>query len=385
MTILNNLEETPNTLATFRYGTISCGADTWSSALGKGSQVFSYDSRLRSNNSIHRTNYHRTNWAKYPNLNLLIVQENTTNKISPLWLKDWGCPDRARHILVFHGLQSLTSQLGKGYKNWCQGIRGRGYDTVTWQIEATKCGASLWSSYLVTFCYPKDSNFQPPVHLDTSTVTRPCHNVIRTYGIHKKQYHDISTLLPSHHHRHGNYQGTYSKQPVYQWDGPACGQVGKSWICIPNHGIRRLQEDELCKLKGLHNSMYTNITPSILYASVEQHVWACLGHAITPFIINPSSTPPLHPQKPPPLPNPLPPPSMNTWTWNHPDLREGSKFYNQRIHSLRNVLRHLGPNHDHLFQEGLELLAAHRTNYSSDGPKTLVVLWWECPPSTGWN
>ena len=222
MTILNHLEETPNTLATFLYGTISCGADTWVSALGKGSQVFSYDGRLRSKDTIHRTNYHRTNWAKYPNLNLLIVQENTNSKISPLWLKDWGSPTRARNILVFHGIHSLTCQLGKGYKNWCKEIKGRGYNTVTWQIDASKCGASLWSSYLVTFCYPKGNKLKPPLRLDGTTVIRPCYNVLRTYNIHKKQYHDSSNILSSNHPRHGNYQGTYMKQPVYQWNGPAC-------------------------------------------------------------------------------------------------------------------------------------------------------------------
>ena len=380
MTILNHLEETPNTLATFLYGTISCGADTWVSALGKGSQVFSYDGRLRSKNTIHRTNYHRTNWAKYPNLNLLIVQENTNSKISPLWLKDWGSPIRARNILVFHGIHSLTCQLGKGYKNWCQGIKGRGYDTVTWQIDASKCGASLWSGYLVTFCYPKGNKLKPPLQLDSTTVTRPCYNVLRTYNIHKKQYHDSSNILSSNHPRHINYQGTYLKQPVYHWDGPACGQVERSWVHIPDHGVRRIQLDELEKLKGLHNSMYDNITPSILYSSVEQHVWACLGQTIAPFLIESPDTPPPNHHDIQSPPTPTPSSGVDNWTWNHPDLSEGSDFYNQRVHNLQNALLLLGPNHDHLFKQGLELLAAHRTNYSSDGPKSLVVLWWEWPP-----
>ena len=143
MTTLTNLEETPHTQTPFLYGTISCGADTWANALGKGRQVFSYDSRLRSEDPLHRTNYHRTNWTKYPNLNLLIVQENTIDKINQLWMKDWGQPDRARHILVFHGVQTLTAHLEKGYKSWSKCIRGKGYNTVTWHIEATKCGASL--------------------------------------------------------------------------------------------------------------------------------------------------------------------------------------------------------------------------------------------------
>ena len=188
---------------------------------------------------------------------------------------------------------------------------------MTWHVDASKCGASLWSGYLVTFCYPKGSNLKPPLQLGNSTVIRPCHNVLRTYGIHKKQYHDSSNILSSNHPRHGNYQGTYLKQPVYQWDGPACGQVERSWIHIPDHGVRRLQPDELAKLKGLHNSMYDNITPSILYSSVEQHVWACLGQAITPFVIEPPATPSQHLHELPSPPTPTPPSCMKNWTWNH--------------------------------------------------------------------
>ena len=85
--------------------------------MGKGRHIFSFDNRLLSEDPVHRTNYHRTNWNKYPSLNLLIVQENTINKINQLWMKDWGFPRRATNVLVFHGAHTLTSQLGNGYKS----------------------------------------------------------------------------------------------------------------------------------------------------------------------------------------------------------------------------------------------------------------------------
>ena len=157
---------------------------------------------------MHRTNYHRTNWDRYPSLNLLIVQEKTICKVNQLWMKDWGYPHRATNILVFHGPQTLTSQLGKGYKNWSKCVRGRGYNTVTWNVESTKCGASLWAKYLVTFCYPKGSIIHPPLHLDTSTTVRPCYNVIRTYNIHKSQYHPLVKMVPRTHPMQPNYVGT---------------------------------------------------------------------------------------------------------------------------------------------------------------------------------
>ena len=126
-----NSEATPQFESPFLYGTLSCGADTWKNALGNGKQVFSCDSLLRSNNTLHRTNYHRTNWDKYPSLNLLIVQEKAKSKINQTWLKDWGYPHRATNILVFHEAQTLTGHFGKAYKMWCKCIRGRGYATVT--------------------------------------------------------------------------------------------------------------------------------------------------------------------------------------------------------------------------------------------------------------
>ena len=258
-------------------------------------------------------------------------------------------------------------------------MRGRGYDTVTWHIEATQCGASLWSSYLVTFCYPKGTKLQPPLQIDMTTVIRPCNNVLRTYGLQKRQYHEVKKITPSSHPKHPNHQGTYLNQPVYHWDGPSYGQSEKSWVYIPEHGVRKVQLDELAKLKGLHDSMYDDVTLPVLYSSVEQHVWACLGKAITPFLLSPPPSPST------PSKNSIPPPttpaSLRTshWSWNHPDLSEGGTFYNNSVHNLKNALLHLGPNHDHLFQEGLELLAAHRTNYNIGGPKHLVVLWWEWP------
>ena len=284
--MLMNLEETPEPGPPFLYGTIACGADTWRNALGRGHQIFSYDSRLRSADPKHRTNYHRTNWNKYPSLNLLVVQENTNSKINQLWMKDWGFPHRATHLLVFHGNQTITHQLGNTYKAWCKCVRGRGYDTTTWHMDSVKCGASLWSSYLVTFCYPKNSKLRPPLFLDSEKIIRPCCNTIRTYNISKSQYHPISKLVPGTHPMQANYVGSLYHQPVYSWEGPSCGQKEKSWILVPGHGIRRVQHDELGKLKGLQESMYTNLTQSVLFSSIEQHIWACLGKNISPFLLN---------------------------------------------------------------------------------------------------
>ena len=115
MTTFANLETPPRGQSPFLYGTIVCGADTWKTALGKGEQVFSFDSRLRSQDPTHRINYSRTDWTKYPALDLLIVMDDKMNTFHDKWMEDWVTLTRAKHLLIFHGVQALTAYSGKGF------------------------------------------------------------------------------------------------------------------------------------------------------------------------------------------------------------------------------------------------------------------------------
>ena len=171
--MLKNLEAAPRDQPPFLYGTLQCGADTWQSALGRGRQVFSCDSRLRSTDKTHRTNYYRTKWDTYPRLNLLIIMDDKMDRFHDAWMTDWGRPSRAQHLLVVHGMQCLTSFGGKGFKSWGKIIRTRGYDIHTWHIAATKCGASMWSNYMVSFCFPKGYGSLLPKVLGDEDSIRP--------------------------------------------------------------------------------------------------------------------------------------------------------------------------------------------------------------------
>ena len=190
------------------------------------------------------------------------------DKLHEHWMKYWGYPTRSKHILVFHGTKNLTAYQGKGFKSWRKIIQGRGYQTHTWYIRAPKCGAFIWSHYIATFCYPNMTDNQLPTFLDTNESLRPCQNIIRTYGIPHSECYPVSRMTPCTHPIHPNLIGTLFKQPVYNWDGPFCGINKKGWILVPKHGIRRLQFDELAKLKGLTNSKYTNTSFSVLLSSI---------------------------------------------------------------------------------------------------------------------
>ena len=270
--MLANLEETPISQPPFTFGTISCGADTWKGTLGKGRQVFSMDSRLRSDDPSHRSNYHRTNWSKYPNLDLLIIKINGMKRWDLHWMTEWGHPSRARNLLVFHAPEVLTLGKGKWFKAWCKDIKGRCFSMHSWYIQATECGASIWSSVFVTFCFSSTIQHDLPLQLGSKGPVRACENLIRTYGIPASQYHKISSMATTTSPLHFNMRGTLFGQPVYSWDGPFSSMTANSWICIPEKGIRKVQLDELMKMKGLCDSQYTNITYEILRDSIEQHV-----------------------------------------------------------------------------------------------------------------
>ena len=387
MTTFTNLEKFQDNQPPFLYGTISCGADTWANALGKGELVFSFDSRLRSENPCHRTNYYRTNWAQYPVLDLLIVSESRMDNLHDRWMKDWGVPTRAKNILVFHDSNFLISKQGKGYQAWGKALRMRGYEICTWCVEATSCGASAWSKYLVTFCASNISNQPLPLDLGTNEPLRACQNIIKTYGIPRKKYYPVSIMKPGVHPTHKNYMGTLFGDPVYHWDGPCGGRRGKYWILVPGWGIRRMESDELGKIKGLESSIYSSISSQVLLDSIEQHVYASICKIISPYIIgkkltdnSPAKT--KRPEDPPTLSH-----NMNTTKkWSMPNLSIGSTFYNKSVHKLKTVVTELKTSEDKakLIIDGIELLKHHRQNYGSEGPKNLVVLWWEWP-SVHWQ
>ena len=144
------------------------------------------------------------------------------DKLHNQLMKDWGYPNRARHILVIHGRQALTAFNGNGFKSWSKTISGRGYNTHTWQVDAMQCGASIHSNHLVTFCFPENSPHQLPSKLKVDTSIRPCRNLIRTYGIYPSQYQPTSLMEPSTHPTRPNWVGTLHGQPVYHWDDPFC-------------------------------------------------------------------------------------------------------------------------------------------------------------------
>ena len=256
-------------------------------------------------------------------------------------MEDWGKVSRAKHLLVFHGSQFLTSYNGKGFKTWGKTIKSRGYDTHTWYIDASRCGASIWSKYVATFCFPLGSQDSLPPQLGDNVSVRPCRNLIRTYGVHPSNYHPTSALTPSTSPSQTNLIGTIFGHDVYHWDGP-CGGGNPSWILVPEFGVRKLLEDELLKLKGATLTRFDSFPPAVLHASIEQHVWATICQAIAPTLLStpPSSPPLIYP------PSVTPSLTLNhhlrsKWSWSMIDLEIGKDFYIYLIGQIKVVVKTL--------------------------------------------
>ena len=127
------------------------------------------------------------------------------------------------------------------------------------------------------------------------------------------------------------------------------------------------------------------MTYNTLLNSTGQHVWAVLFDSISHFILPTHRSPHFNnftgtpPNTPCTSKN-----SSKTWTWSPPNLSKGKEFYNNRVQSLRLAVDTLGSDAEFFFKQGLQILTAHRTNYGPEGPKHLVLLWWEWPQEH-WN
>jgi hypothetical protein len=151
-----------------------------------------------------------------------------------------------------------------------------------------------------------------------------------------------------------------------------------AWIRTEK-GVRRLSLEETSRGLGLLKNMEVPLSPSLLKNTTSLFHFEYLS----PSLVTPTKAP-VSKGNPQPAPGDtaLDDPALRpVFQWSPPDLSEGGTWYNERVHSLRAAVATL-PDPAKIFQEGLELLAIHRTNYTATGPapKRLQLLWWEFPP-----
>ena len=145
---------------------------------------------------------------------------------------------------------------------------------------------------------------------------------------------------------------------------------------MPDKGVRKVQLDEMEKMKGLHGSRYTNLSYQILATSIEQHVYAAISVAIAPTIIAPRkvSNPSLQNVYDMVSSGEATTKPTSKWAYSAPDLSINKAFYQDRIKFLKAAIKILKLNYHATMKQGREILEAHRRNYGPKGPKHLVIL-----------
>jgi hypothetical protein len=173
------------------------------------------------------------------------------------------------------------------------------------------------------------------------------------------------------------HRGYLQGDPVY---GPGtCLPVSAQlWIESPL-GCRRVDATEWWHMKGFPKDS-PPIPLKFLFQQPGVHLWAAIGdkllqvlHPGDPVILSPETTTPALPQRL------FSPKDTQEWSWSPPSFKKRGRWHRERVSKLRTACTRF-PDSDTIFQEGLAILESHRQNYTSAGPKHLVLLWWEWPP-----
>ena len=244
--------------------------------------------------------------------------------------------------------------------------KARGYDSRIKLIQCTQVGGALSQLRLLVARVRLDVRTQwhwPDLSTDVSQ--RPMANLLTPPGLCKSKFirrpqglimNASTDPMPSH------------PQALIRTD----------------KGVRMLQTDEFSRGLGFTKSESELVTGGLARRTTSVFHWEYLSTALAgdpPIRVDGPSAPCV------PVIDLLAPltvddtPPTFDFTWQPKDLSEGGEWYQDRISHLRHACAHF-PNSTDLYNDGLERLRTHRSNYDKDGPNPsyLQLLWWEFPP-----
>jgi hypothetical protein len=155
-----------------------------------------------------------------------------------------------------------------------------------------------------------------------------------------------------------------------------------------DHGPRRLLHDEFCNGLGVPKPWIRRYPDG---KTVQLTIALHLLKFITPLLLQPA------------VPRPIPVPEMPlkrskvvtnvrdvgdlvVFSWKPPDLSPGLSWTRETIQELREACDTYDDS-EAMFQDGLEKMKRHHSNYDEDGPNPthLQLLWWEFPKERWWD
>ena len=191
---------------------------------------------------------------------------------------------------------------------------------------------------------------------------RPSDNFLRDYLLPRNAYHKADSKVSQH---------------VYQ-PGECLPADANIWVSRPR-GRRQVTESEWILLKGYDSSQIIEDLDAFLHLP-SVHLWNLLGAQASSLLqesvnaVTMLTTPPAINRGFSTVPQLL----NSEWSWQPPSFRKRGPWYRARISNLRAACRTM-LDEQVAFQEGLQILNLHSQNYGDDGPKHLILLWWEWP------
>jgi hypothetical protein len=317
---------------------------------------------------------------------LVIEGESPTKWIS--WIIEANDNNKPEAILNFIDKELLDHDDGPVPKTQRKLLQKLGYDVRYWYLPAWEFGAALDLSTVCIVWYKTDDPMDTmPIPRSSALPIRPMSNLLKPFGIPSKAW---SRREPKALHAGSPSQGPcrlkgqINGELVYDELGAMPNAVG-GWISTAK-GTQRLQYEELAKAKGI-NELLSNCEDTKLRTTIREsagiHLWAAALDALGQWLRGPvedddqtAST--LEDADFPPWEEASDDELDDEWSWAPPNLQESHPWYRDRLDSLKKAIDGL-LDAKRLFEEGVQALARHCTNYTDDGPKCLQLLWWEFP------
>lgn len=388
LAIFEDVTQLDGSTKPFTYGMVHCGAPTHQASWKQGRMLFNIDDTLRSDSTHYHPNMHRLNYHKLDPIDLLAFQSSEKSRFDDHFWSQWFSRKMKTSILLlFFPEEHVLRENGEAWKRLHRLIRHHKYNIQFDLVEAEKCGASSREKYFVSFCTLANIPYKQ-FNIDKEYVdlpSRTSENSIKHYLNLKRGFHAEHEITPLSrnpiHHTQSNLLGSFQTEPIYDMTGPIGGQFEKQFIFIPGKGFRRLLKDEWMKLRGYEPIDGVSVSMRGIIKSIPSHVWATLTSFTQKLLL-----PPVQDKAGTidPSPNCTHTSSStaedSTWTWEPPPLNKDSEFRRDSIKRLVSALEAFPESErDSLFREGLDILEKHSENFTENGIKHLVLLWWHWP------
>ena len=285
----------------------------------------------------------------------------------------------SRVVVMCRSEEVVSDQHTEKAKEWFRQLEKLEFHGSLCHLSALEFGGAIDQHRLV-YVFSRDLPWVPPRPHDLPI--RPMQNLLRDHLVPRQAWAPIRRVrMTSSPSWEGQLlvAGRMGKEAVYDPSGPMPDQVD-AWV-KDSKRVRRLQASEVARALGVEDDVTTEKRAgSRLTHTTGLHLWTALGESLSRKTVAKVIQENLTQAQCPNLsqkPSDASTPATST-PWAVPDLSHGGKWYNDRVASLKNAVHGL-PRAKQLYLEGLEALEVHRTNYTSEGPKRLQLLWWEFP------